>query len=91
MTTDPRGIITDITQADGGADRVPRDERSARVKNYFTDAAVRGGHQPGATEGRVTNYELTREPGTASSRCFLQRDHLHDVTESCRRSPRHAT
>jgi two-component system sensor histidine kinase/response regulator len=60
MTTDPRGIITDVNKQMEALTGCTRDELiGAPFKNYFTDPARRGRHPPGAGEGKVTNYELT--------------------------------
>jgi len=61
MTTDPRGIITDVNKQTEVLTGRTRDELiGAPFKNYFTDAgrAEAGIHRVLA-EGRVTNYELT--------------------------------
>src|SRR6188474_1983813 len=61
MTTDPRGIITDVNKQTEALTECTRDELiGAPFKNYFTDpvraeAAI---HRV-LGEGRVTNYELT--------------------------------
>ena len=61
MTTDPRGIITDINKQMEALTGCTRDELiGAPFKNYFTDSA----HAQAAinrvlAEGKVTNYELT--------------------------------
>jgi PAS domain S-box-containing protein len=61
MTTDPRGIITDINKQTEALTGCTRDELiGAPFKNYFTDAArAEAGINRVLTEGRVTNYELT--------------------------------
>jgi PAS domain S-box-containing protein len=61
MTTDPRGIITDVNKQTEALTGCTRDELiGAPFKNYFTDAgrAEVGIHRV-LTEGKVTNYELT--------------------------------
>jgi PAS domain S-box-containing protein len=61
MTTDPRGIITDVNKQTEALTGCTRDELiGAPFKNYFTDAirAEAGIHRVLA-EGKVTNYELT--------------------------------
>src|SRR5688572_28348066 len=61
MTTDPRGIITDVNKQTEALTGCTRDELiGAPFKNYFTDAgrAEAGIHRV-LTEGTVTNYELT--------------------------------
>ena len=61
MTTDPRGIITDVNKQMEALTGCTRDELiGAPFKNYFTDpvravAAINSV----LSEGRVTNYELT--------------------------------
>jgi PAS domain S-box-containing protein len=61
MTTDPRGIITDVNKQMEALTGCTRDELiGAPFKNYFTDAArAEAGINRVLTEGRVTNYELT--------------------------------
>ncbi|MDQ3207838.1 MAG: PAS domain S-box protein [Gemmatimonadota bacterium] len=61
MTTDPRGIITDVNRQMEALTGCTRDELiGAPFKNYFTDAghAEAGIHRV-LREGKVTNYELT--------------------------------
>jgi PAS domain S-box-containing protein len=61
MTTDPRGIITDVNKQTEALTGCTRDELiGAPFKNYFTDPdrAEAGIHRV-LHEGRVTNYELT--------------------------------
>ncbi|MGO9835758.1 MAG: PAS domain S-box protein [Polyangiaceae bacterium] len=61
MTTDPRGIITDVNKQTEALTGCTRDELiGAPFKNYFTDPgrAEVGIHRV-LNEGRVTNYELT--------------------------------
>src|SRR5687767_9944002 len=61
MTTDPRGIITDVNKQTEALTGSTRDELiGAPFKNYFTDpgradAAIKRV----LSEGKVTNYELT--------------------------------
>src|SRR6185436_14368617 len=61
MTTDPRGIITDVNKQMETLTGCTRDELiGAPFKNYFTDPALaEAGINRVLTEGRVTNYELT--------------------------------
>jgi len=61
MTTDLRGIITDVNKQMEALTGCTRDELiGAPFKNYFTDAArAEAGIKRVLTEGRVTNYELT--------------------------------
>ena len=61
MTTDPRGIITDVNKQTEALTGCTRDELiGAPFKNYFTDPgrAEAGIHRV-LNEGLVTNYELT--------------------------------
>ena len=61
MTTDPRGIITDVNKQTEALTGCTRDELiGAPFKNYFTEPlrAEAGIHRV-LTEGKVTNYELT--------------------------------
>jgi len=61
MTTDPRGIITDVNKQMEALTGCTRDELiGAPFKNYFTDSArAETGINRVLTEGKVTNYELT--------------------------------
>src|SRR6202022_1729159 len=61
MTTDPRGIITDVNKQTEALTGCTRDELiGAPFKNYFPDPARAGaGIRRVLTEGKVTNYELT--------------------------------
>jgi len=61
MTTDPRGIITDVNKQMEELTGCSRDELiGAPFKNYFTDAArAESGINRVLSEGKVTNYELT--------------------------------
>src|SRR6201988_4281889 len=61
MTTDPRGIITDVNKQTEGLTGCSRDELiGAPFKNYFTDAdRAEAGINRVLREGRVMNYELT--------------------------------
>ena len=61
MTTDPRGIITDVNKQMEALTGCTRDELiGAPFKNYFTDAArAEAGIHRVLNEGKVTNYELT--------------------------------
>jgi PAS domain S-box-containing protein len=61
MTTDPRGIITDINKQMEALTGCTRDELiGAPFKNYFTDPGrAEAGIKRVLTEGKVTNYELT--------------------------------
>src|SRR5688500_16518289 len=61
MTTDPRGIITDVNKQMEALTGCTRDELiGAPFKNYFTDPArAEAGIRRVLNEGKVTNYELT--------------------------------
>src|SRR5438445_4842351 len=61
MTTDPRGIITDVNKQMETLTGCSRDELiGAPFKNYFTDPArAEAGIKRVLNEGKVTNYELT--------------------------------
>jgi PAS domain S-box-containing protein len=61
MTTDPRGIITDVNKQMEALTACTRDELiGAPFKNYFTDPArAEAAITRVLTEGKVTNYELT--------------------------------
>ncbi len=61
MTTDPRGIITDVNKQTEALTGCTRDELiGAPFKNYFTDSRrAQAGINRVLNEGKVTNYELT--------------------------------
>ena len=61
MTTDPRGIITDLNKQMEGLTGCTRDELiGAPFKNYFTDPSrAEAAINQVLSEGKVTNYELT--------------------------------
>ncbi|MEO5510362.1 MAG: PAS domain S-box protein [Longimicrobiales bacterium] len=61
MTTDPRGIITDVNKQTEALTGCTRDELiGAPFKNYFTDPVLaEAGIHRVLTEGKVTNLELT--------------------------------
>ncbi|HVT37627.1 MAG TPA: PAS domain-containing sensor histidine kinase, partial [Gemmatimonadaceae bacterium] len=61
MTTDPRGIITDVNKQMEALTGCTRDELiGAPFKNYFTDSGrAEAGIKRVLAEGKVTNYELT--------------------------------
>src|SRR5258705_355100 len=61
MTTDPRGIITDVNKQMEKLTGSTRDELiGAPFKNYFTDSSrAEAGINQVLSEGKVTNYELT--------------------------------
>jgi PAS domain S-box-containing protein len=61
ITTDPRGIITDVNKQTEALTGCTRDELiGAPFKNYFTDSArAEAGINRVLNDGKVTNYELT--------------------------------
>ena len=61
MTTDPRGIITDVNKQTEALTGCTRDELiGAPFKKYFTDAGrAEAAINRVLNEGKVTNYELT--------------------------------
>src|SRR5688572_12004074 len=61
MTTDPRGIITDVNKQTEALTGCTRDELiGAPFKNYFTNSGrAEAGINRVLSEGKVTNYELT--------------------------------
>ena len=61
MTTDPRGIITDLNKQMEALTGCTRDELiGAPFKNYFTDSGrAQAAINQVLNEGKVTNYELT--------------------------------
>ena len=61
MTTDPRGIITDVNKQMEALTGCTRDELiGAPFKNHFTDSGrAEAGIKRVLGEGKVTNYELT--------------------------------
>ena len=61
MTTDPRGIITDVNKQMEALTGCTRDELiGAPFKNYFTDSSrAEAAIKRVLNEGKVTNYELT--------------------------------
>jgi PAS domain S-box-containing protein len=61
MTTDPRGIITDVNKQTEALTGCTRDELiGAPFKNHFTDPqSAEAGIKRVLNEGKVTNYELT--------------------------------
>jgi len=63
MTTDPRGIISDVNQQMEALTGCTRDELiGAPFKNYFTDPArAEAAITRVLGEGKVTNYELTAQ------------------------------
>ena len=63
ITTDPRGIITDVNKQMEGLTGCTRDELiGAPFKNYFTDPRrAEAGIKRVLAEGKVTDYELTTQ------------------------------
>jgi PAS domain S-box-containing protein len=63
MTTDQRGIITDVNKQTEALTGCTRDELiGAPFKNYFTEPArAEAGINSVLSRGRVTNYELTAQ------------------------------
>ncbi len=61
MTTDPRGIITDVNKQMEALTGCTRDELiGAPFKNYFTDSGrAEAGINQVLREGKIINYELT--------------------------------
>src|SRR3954464_14036543 len=61
MTTDPRGIITDVNKQMEALTGCTRDELiGAPFKNYFTDSSrAEAGIRRVLAEGKINNYELT--------------------------------
>src|ERR1700730_2804690 len=61
MTTDPRGIITDVNKQTEALTGCTRDQLiGVPFKNYFTDPGrAEAGIKRVLTEGKVTNYDLT--------------------------------
>ena len=61
MTTDQRGIITDVNKQTEALTGCTRDELiGAPFKNYFTDpSCAEAGIRRVLSEGKITNYELT--------------------------------
>jgi PAS domain S-box-containing protein len=61
MTTDPRGIVTDVNKQMEALTGCTRDELiGAPFKNYFTDPArAEAGIKRVLNDGKLTNYELT--------------------------------
>ena len=79
MTTDPRGIITDVNKQMEALTGCTRDELiGAPFKNYFTDSSrAEAGINRVLNEGKVTNYELTaRAPRRHAHGGVVQRDHF---------------
>jgi PAS domain S-box-containing protein len=68
MTTDPRGIITDVNKQTEALTGCTRDELiGAPFKNHFTDPQrAEAGINRVLSEGKVTNYELTARARSGS-------------------------
>jgi PAS domain S-box-containing protein len=77
MTTDPRGIISDVNQQMMALTGCTRDEMiGAPFKNYFTDQKrAEAGIKRVLREGKLTNYELT-----ATGRDGTQTDVSYNAT-----------
>jgi PAS domain S-box-containing protein len=94
MTTDPRGIVTDVNKQMEALTGCTRDELiGAPFKNYFTDPSrAEEGIRRVLHEGKLTNYELTARArdGTLTvvsynATTFHDRDrHLQGVFASAR-------
>ncbi|MDB4952564.1 MAG: hybrid sensor histidine kinase/response regulator [Myxococcales bacterium] len=94
MTTDPRGIITDVNKQTEALTGCTRDELiGAPFKNYFTDPSrAEAGINRVLAEGKVTNYELTvrargdkRTVVSYNATTFHDRDrHLQGVVAAAR-------
>ncbi len=95
MTTDPRGIITDVNKQMEVLTGCTRDELiGAPFKKYFTDSdRAEAGINRVLTEGKVTNYELTaRARDLTLTVGPTTRPRFTTVTGGCRASsPRRAT
>ena len=78
MTTDPRGIITDVNQQMEALTGCTRDELiGAPFKNYFTDPErAEAAIKLVLREKNVTNYELTARAGRQENSGVIQCDHL---------------
>ena len=79
ITTDPRGIITDVNKQMEALTGCTRDELiGAPFKDYFTDPErAEAGIKLVLGEGKLTDYELTApRQGRQGNRGVLQRDHL---------------
>ena len=76
ITTDPRGIITDVNKQMEALTGCTRDELiGAPFKDYFTNPErAEAGIKLVLGEGKVTDYELTARAGREGNRGFLQRD-----------------
>ncbi|MBA3458903.1 MAG: PAS domain S-box protein [Deltaproteobacteria bacterium] len=68
MTTDPRGIITDVNKQTEALTGCTRDELiGAPFKNYFTEPRrAEAGINRVLNEGKITNYELTARARTGA-------------------------
>ena len=89
ITTDPRGIITDVNKQMEALTGCTRDELiGAPFKGYFTDPdRAEAGIKLVLGESKVTDYELTARLGTARKPWFpTTRRPSTTATESCRES-----
>jgi PAS domain S-box-containing protein len=95
MTTDPRGIITDVNKQMEALTGCTRDELiGAPFKNYFTDPErAEAGIKRVLSEGKVTDYELTaRARDGKETVVSYNATTFHDRDRSCRAcSPPRAT
>ncbi len=96
MTTDPRGIITDVNKQTEALTGCTRDELiGAPFKNYFTDSGrAEAGINRVLNEGKVTNYELTARArdGKLTDRLVQRDDRSTIAIGGCRAcSPPRAT
>ena len=94
ITTDPRGIITDVNKQMEELTGCTRDELiGAPFKAYFTDPErAEAGINRVLGEGKVTDYELTARQGRQGNGGVLQRLYLPrprpEAAGSVRRRPR---
>ena len=95
ITTDPRGIITDVNKQMEALTGCTRDELiGAPFKGYFTDSdRAEAGIKLVLSEGKVTDYELTARAGTARKPwCLTTRRLSTTASGNCREcSPPPAT